>query len=129
MHEQKVRKAYNTEMVGALALYALMLVLTIRFGRPMDAGVLRTVILSSPMIGFFLAVWAVARQLRRVDEFQRQITLENLALAAAVTAGASFTYGFLETAGFEKLSMFWVWMVMGGSWAAVTFVRCRINFG
>ncbi|UUZ49013.1 hypothetical protein LP420_00125 [Massilia sp. B-10] len=86
MHEQKVRKAYNTEMVGALAIYALMLVLSIRFGRPMDGGVLRTIVLASPMTGFFLAVWAVARQLRRVDEFQRQMILENLAFAAAVTA-------------------------------------------
>jgi hypothetical protein len=129
MHEQKVRKAYNTEMVGALAIYALMLVLSIRFGRPMEGGVLRTIVLASPMVGFFLGVWAVARQLRRVDEFQRQIVLENLALAAAITAGASFTYGFLETAGYEKLSMFWVWMVLGGSWAVITFTRCRLNLG
>jgi hypothetical protein len=129
MHEQKVRKAYNTEMVGALAIYALMLVLSIRFGRPMEAGVLRTLVLASPMVGFFLGVWAVARQLRRVDEFQRQIVLENLALAAAITAGASFTYGFLETAGYEKLSMFWVWMVLGGSWAFITLTRCRLNLG
>ncbi|UUZ54588.1 hypothetical protein LP419_00105 [Massilia sp. H-1] len=129
MHEQKVRKAYNTEMVGALAIYALMLVLSIRFGRPMDGGVLRTIVLASPMTGFFLAVWAVARQLRRVDEFQRQMILENLAFAAAVTACASFTYGFLETVSYQKLSMFWVWMVMGGAWAVITFARCRLGRG
>lgn len=129
MHEQKVQRTYNVEMYGALAIYAVMLVASIKFGRGMDAGVLRTIVLSSPMIGFMLGVWAVARQFRRVDEFQRQIKLENLALAAAVTAGASFTYGFLETAGYEKLSMFWVWMVMGGAWAVITFLRCRINFG
>ena len=129
MHEQKVQRTYNTEMYGALAIYALMLVGSIKFGRAMEAGVLRTIVLSSPMIGFMLGVWAVARQFRRVDEFQRQIKLENLALAAAITAGASFTYGFLETAGYEKLSMFWVWIVMGGAWAVITFLRCRINFG
>lgn len=129
MHEQKVRRTYNIEMYGALAIYAVMLVASIKFGRGMDAGVLRTIVLASPMIGFMLGVWAVARQFRRVDEFERQIKLENLALAAAVTAGASFTYGFLETAGYEKLSMFWVWMVMGGAWAVITFVRCRVNFG
>jgi hypothetical protein len=129
MHEQKVRRTYNTEMYGALAIYALMLVVSIKFGRGMEAGVLRTIVLSSPMVGFMLGVWAVARQFRRVDELQRQIMLENLALAAAVTAGASFTYGFLETAGYEMLSMFWVWIVMGGAWAVITFLRCRINFG
>lgn len=129
MHEQKVRRTYNTEMYGALAIYALMLVVSIKFGRGMEAGVLRTVVLSSPMIGFMLGVWAVARQFRRVDELQRQIMLENLALAAAITAGASFTYGFLETAGYQMLSMFWVWVVMGGAWAVITFLRCRINLG
>jgi hypothetical protein len=129
MHEKRVQRTYNKELMGALAIYAAMLVASITFGRGMEPGVVRTLVLASPMIGFFLGVWAIARQFRRVDEFQRQITLENLALAAAVTAGLSFTYGFLETAGYPKLSMFSVWVTMGSAWALVTLVRCRILRG
>jgi hypothetical protein len=129
MHEKRVQRTYNKELMGALAIYAAMLVASITFGRGMEPGVVRTVVLASPMIGFFLGVWAIARQFRRIDEFQRQITLENLALAAAVTAGLSFTYGFLETAGYPKLSMFTVWVAMGSAWALVTLVRCRFLRG
>lgn len=31
--------------------------------------------------------------------------------------------GFLETAGFPRLSMFWVWGVMGALWGAHTCLR------
>lgn len=125
MHEKEVKKAYTRELMGAMVLYAVMLAVSIRVGRGMDPSHLRTALLISPMIGFGLAVWAIARQFRRIDEYQRQITLENLAIAAAVTAGASFTYGFLESAGFPRLSMFVVWPVMGGAWMVATLLRCR----
>jgi hypothetical protein len=63
----------------------------------------------------------------RVDEYIRQFALENIAIAAAVTAGVTFTYGFLETAGFEKLSMFTVWTVLCGTWGVATIVRGVMN--
>jgi hypothetical protein len=44
-------------------------------------------------------------------------------MAAAITLAATFTYGFLETAGFPKVSMFWVWIGMGASTAAVSLAR------
>jgi len=123
MHEKKVNRIYLRELGGALLVYVAVLLAAIQFGRPMEDGVLRTLVLASPMIGFCLAVWAVARHVRRVDEFIRQGTLETLAIAAAVTAGLSFTYGFLETAGYPKLSMFTVWPVMGGVWGALACLR------
>jgi hypothetical protein len=123
MHEKRMNRIYLRELGGALLVYVAILVSAIKFGRPMDEGILRTLVLASPMIGFCLGVWAVARHVRRVDEFIRQSTLETLAIAAAVTAGLTFTYGFLETAGYPKLSMFTVWPVMGGVWGALTCIR------
>ena len=122
-HEKRVGRLYLLELGGALAVYALLLVATIRFGRPMEAGVLRTLVLLSPMIGFCLGLWAIARHLARVDEYVRRFLLESFALGAALTAGLTFTYGFLETAGFPKLSMFTVWCVLCGSVVVVQLVR------
>ena len=127
MHEKSVNRSYLFELLGAMALYAVILVVTIKLGRPMAEGTLRTLVLLTPILGFFAMVWAVARHLKRVDEYIRQFTLENIAIAAAVTAGATFTYGFMETAGFEKLSMFIVWMVLGGTWGAATCIRGLMN--
>ena len=123
MHEKRVRKTYLRELFGSLALYTVLLILAARFGRPMPEGVLRTLVLVSPMIGFVLAIWAIARHLRRVDEYVRQWLLENVAFAAAITAGLTFTYGFLETAGFPRLSMFTVWCVLCASFGLGCVLR------
>jgi hypothetical protein len=123
MHERRVGKAYLKELGAALLVYALLLVAAIRYGRPMDAGLARTLVLLSPMLGFGLALWAIARHLARVDEYIRMFLLESLALAAAITAGLSFTYGFLETAGYPRLSMFSVWCVLCGAMVLVCGLR------
>jgi len=123
MHEKRVTSTYLRELFGALALYTLLLVAAIHYGRPMQDGVLRTLVLVSPMTGFGLVIRAIARHLARVDEFIRKQLMENVALAAAITAGLTFTYGFLETAGFPKLSMFTVWCVLCGTFGIVQIVR------
>lgn len=122
-HEQKVAKLYLRELMSALGLYIVLLVAAITFGRPMTPGVLRTAFLLSPMIGFGAAIWAIVRQVQREDEFRRMRLLENIALGAAITAALTFSYGFLETAGFPKLSMFTVWCVLCGSVVVVQLIR------
>jgi hypothetical protein len=127
MHEKTVNRRYLRELSAAIVLYTVMLVATIKLGRPMAEGTLRTLVLLTPMLGFFGMVWAIARHLQRVDEYIRQFTLENIGIAAAVTAGITFTYGFMETAGYDKLSMFSVWMMLCGTWGLATCVRGLMN--
>jgi hypothetical protein len=124
MHEKQVARAYKTELWTAVAIYAVLLFASISMGRRMEAGMLRTVVMVIPMIGFGLMIRAIARHVARIDEYQRQRLLETIALSAAITGAVTFTYGFLETAGFPRLSMFSVWIIMGGSWALVSGMRC-----
>jgi hypothetical protein len=124
MHEKQVARAYRTELWTAVAIYAVLLFASITFGRRMDDGALRTIVLVMPMIGFGLMIRAIARHVSRIDEYQRQRLLETIALSAAITGAVTFTYGFLETAGFPRLSMFYVWVIMGASWALVSRMRC-----
>jgi hypothetical protein len=123
MHERRVTRAYLAELFTAIAVYVVLLLASIRYGRAMPDGVLRTAALLAPMIGFGLIIRSIARHVRRIDEYQRLRILESLALAFAITGAVTFSYGFLETAGYPKLSMFTVWMVMGASWGAVCIVR------
>ena len=122
-HEKRVAKIYFREMIAALVLYTVLLMAAINFGRPMAPGGLRTAVLLCPMIGFGAAIWAIVRQIQRVDEYVRMRLLENVSLAAAITAGLTFSYGFLETAGYPKLSMFTVWCVLCLSVMVVQIVR------
>jgi hypothetical protein len=118
---------YYLEMTGALLLYVVVLALALRLAPNVPSGALQTGLYVSPMIPFLLAIWAVVRHFRRSDEYIRQSTLEYIAIAAAVTAGWTFTYGFLENAGYPRLSMFTVWPVMGGVWAVLACLGALRN--
>jgi hypothetical protein len=122
-HEKNVARAYRRELWLAMAVYIVLLFGAIRFGRPMAQGTLRTIILLTPMLGFGLMIWAIARHVSRIDEYMRRTLLETLSIAAAITAAVTFSYGFLETAGFPRISMFTVWPVMGASWGLVCLAR------
>lgn len=122
MHEKRVARAYRYELWTAIAVYVVLLAGSIRYGRPLADGPLRTIALLAPMIGFGLMIRAIARHVARIDEYQRLRLLEGVALAFAITAAVTFSYGFLETAGFPKLSMFSVWMVMGVSWGVASTI-------
>jgi hypothetical protein len=124
MKEREANQKYRLEMFSAMVAYMVVLIGSITVAKPMDSGVARTLLLVSPSIPLAFAVWAIARHFRRMDEFVRLRSLEGLAIAAAVTACMSITYGFLESAGFPKLSMFWVWGLMGLVWGAVAGLRC-----
>lgn len=123
MREREATRKYLFEFGGAMALYLLVLFLSLRGAAHLDEGIGRTLLLLSPMIPIALALWSYMRQLGRVDEYVRLRNLQSLALAGGITGGFSLTWGFLENAGFPRLSMFTVWMVFGGSWAAVSIAQ------
>jgi len=127
MNHQAKNRQYFFELMGALLLYMVVLTITVRVAPGVEPAGLKILLSVSPMVPIGLAIWAIARHFRRVDEYLKRVTLENIAIAAAVTAGASLTYGFLENAGFPKLSMFAVWPLMGAVWGTVACVREYLN--
>jgi hypothetical protein len=127
MKEREANRKYRSELFWTMVLYAAALLGSVYLARTMTPGLGRTLLLLSPVIPLLLAIWAIARHFRRMDEFMRLRSLEGLAIAAAVTAGLTFTYGFLESAGFPKISMFWVWGVMGTVWGLQTCLRCVLS--
>ena len=127
MKEREANRKYRLELFSALIAYLVVLVGSNYLAKEMEEGVARTLLLVSPVVPMMLSVWAIARHFGRMDEFMRLRSLEGLSVAAAVTAGLTFTYGFLESSGFPKVSMFWVWGVMGVTWALHTWLRCLFS--
>jgi O-antigen/teichoic acid export membrane protein len=123
MKEKERSKVYLVELFAALVLYMGMLFGSLTLAKQMDAGPLRTVLVASPMLGFGAMIWAIARAYRRMDEFERRLMLENVAIGTLVTVGWTFTYGFLESAGYPKLSMFVIWPSIAAVWGASTCLR------
>lgn len=122
-HEKQIARRYALELGGSMALYAVLVLVTSTLADGMPDTAARTAVLVSPMFGFVLALWAMVRQVKRMDEYMRMQMLETISLAAAITAGLSFTYGFLEAAGFPRLSMFAVWGMLGGASALIACYR------
>jgi hypothetical protein len=123
MLEREAKRKYFIELGGTIVLYVLVLSASIRIGRPMEAGLGRTLVLMLPVIPLLLSAWAIVRAFGRMDEFVRLRTLESFGVAGAVTAALTFAYGFMETAGYPRLSMFWVWGIMGFAWGTVQCLR------
>ena len=104
-------------MLGSLAAYAVILVLSIRALAYVNGPEgLRIAITLAPMIPALVVAAVILRTLNRIDEFQRKLQLDAFAMAFAGTALITFSYGFLENVGFAKLSMFVVWPLMASLW-------------
>jgi hypothetical protein len=127
MLEREARTRYLLELGAALALYMAVLVGSIYMAKTMQPGLARTLVVISPSIPVVLFLWVIARQVRRMDEFVRLRTLESMAISGSVVGAFSLTYGFFEMAGFPKLSMFWVWGILGLSTFVVGSVRCLVK--
>lgn len=120
------QKRYVLELVGALALYGVLL-----FGanaleaavRP--AGAMLVTISLLPMVGALAAAWAIMRALWRMDELQRRIQLDAIAMAFLGTALVTFGWGFAEGAGLPQLRAFAVWPVMASLWVVGLLIAQR----
>jgi hypothetical protein len=121
--ESEAKRRYFLELGGSMALYVLAIAGPLSLAGSMEQGLARTLLLVAPAISVFVVVWVIARQFRRMDEFVRLRSLEGIAVAGAVTAGLALTYGLLETVGFPRLSMFWVWGSMGFVWGTHSCLR------
>ncbi len=119
-------KSYRVELGGALALYALLLVGANAVERAIHpVGVVKLVINLVPMIGALVVAWAILRQLWRMDEMQRRIQFDAIAISFLGTALITFGWGFAEGAGLPNLRAFAVWPIMGTLWGLGTVFAQR----
>ncbi|MBB2205476.1 hypothetical protein [Gluconacetobacter takamatsuzukensis] len=120
------KKRYLIELGVCLVLYGLaVLVAMPLLNRGIVTGIGKPVVALFPMVPGMGVCWVMMRQFGRMDELQRRIQFEALGFAFAGTAIVTFSYGFLETAGFEKISMFSVWPVMAVLWSLGMAVATR----
>ena len=111
-------RQYNLELGGALLLYAALLVGANALERAIEpTGALKLAINLLPMIGALAGAWAIMRGIWRMDEMQRRIQLDAIAISFLGTALVTFGWGFAEGAGLPHLRAFSVWPIMGALWA------------
>ncbi|MEH2084038.1 MAG: hypothetical protein V7K89_29930 [Nostoc sp.] len=107
---------YGVELAITMTVYGIVVFVSASLLNLSLPSLLRIPIALMPMIpaGFFLIV--VVRLLRRVDEFHRKFHLEALGFGFTGTAVLTFTYGWLQLAGFPQVSWLFVWPLMAIMW-------------
>lgn len=119
-------KRYVLELSGALGLYALLLIAANVAERALQpVGALDLAINLVPMVGAVAAAWVILRNLRQMDEMQRRIQFDAIAMSFVGTALITFGWGFAEGAGLPHLRAFAVWPIMATLWGFSLVVAQR----
>lgn len=94
-----VHRRYLREFLPAMALYTVVMILSIWGLHHIQATALRVVVALAPVVPVAMAGRAVLRFVRDSDELQRRIMAEAAALAALVMTMGTFSLGLLANAG------------------------------
>jgi len=121
-----MQRRYYFELTVAISLYVVLLVAS----NLLDAwlhptGTVRILLALTPMIGAAAAGWAVMRGIWRLDEMQRRIQLDAIAISFLTTALVTFGWGFAEQAGVPRLPTFAIWPIMAVAWVAGLVIARR----
>lgn len=122
----QVERRHKIELGASLGLYAIVLVGSIEVLKQNPSHPLRIVLALAPVIPIVLVMWSSFRHITGIDELQRRIHTESLAIAAGGTAFFGLTYYFLEgDAGFPRLPAWWAWVSVGAIWMVASFILRR----
>ncbi|NCE91813.1 hypothetical protein [Pseudomonas sp. L13] len=118
-------KRFPMKFAVILLVYVLCVVVSSVYMSSMPDGVAKIALALLPVTPMIAMAVSIIRRLNAMDEMGRKIQLEALAVAFVCTALTTFSYGFLETAGFPRMSAFMVWPIMGGVWCVATIIGTR----
>lgn len=107
---------YRREFLPAMLAYVAVLVPTVYIVDANQDAAWRYPVTLLPMIPLAFVLVAWLRFFRRMDELQQRMQMEALAFAFGGTALITFSYGFLQSAGFPDLNWFFVWPLMTVLW-------------
>ena len=118
------KRQYRIRFTAAILTY-VAIVFPLAAGADRAQGAWKIVLALTPLIPLvFVFVFAI-QFLRGIDELERQIHVEALAIAAGVTALLSVTYGFLEVAHFPRPSAWFTYSAVMLCWLVATPLVAR----
>ncbi|WP_374012697.1 hypothetical protein [Pseudoxanthomonas koreensis] len=120
-----IRRRYVRELAATMTAYAVLLVLSFTLLKQVEGTALRAVLALLPVAPIALAVAAMVRYFRGVDELQQRIELEAVSLGSALLALLYLSGGLLQAADVIELPadavMIWVFPLMCLSYGLAKF--------
>lgn len=125
--EKAISRRYLWQMLALMLLYVAILFASIHALKTAHFSPIFTDLIAvTPAIPLFGVVAAVIQFMLSIDELQRQMHLEALAIAAGVTAALAITYTFLEGVGLPHSQAWWAFVSIDIVWAlSLPFVKRR----
>ena len=122
------QRAYLQEFVPGILGYAVLLGVVLALVDVKSSTAWVWMLL--PLVPCGWIIRAVARDLRRADEFTRLRQLEGMSAGFGAAMAASLTIGFLGVAGVSTRAAGWICYGVGMSvWGGVVAVRARADRG
>ncbi|MEO8072897.1 MAG: hypothetical protein ABI891_04260 [Acidobacteriota bacterium] len=122
---KKSEKRYTIQFIAAMLAYVVVLFVCVVLLKQFLDSWIRIPLAVAPLIPVLFGLYAFLRKLSLLDEMQTRIQYEAIAFASLATAMLTLTYGFLELAGFPRLSMTLVLPLIGFLWGIGLFVAKR----
>lgn len=117
LNDRCVSKIYNREFLTAMLIYAVVLIVSVFLTKNSPPSAWWRIPLAlAPLIPIIFALRAFLRFFSRLDELQRRIQLEALALSFGATCVLTWSYGLLEYIGFPNVSWIWIPVFMIVLW-------------
>lgn len=124
-----LRSRYLREFLPAMAGYVVTLFLSVWWLKRVDEPGLRALIALLPVPAIGLALRAIIRYIRDVDELQQRIELEAVSFAAAFVSMVYVTGAFLQLARVidipSGVAMVWVFPLICASYGLAKMVVAR----
>lgn len=118
------KRQYQIRFAAAILTY-VVIVFPLAAGADRAEGPWKIVLALTPLVPLVFVFVSAIQFLRGIDELERQIHIEALAIAAGVTALLSVTYGFLEVAHFPRPSAWVTYSVVMVCWLIATPLVAR----
>ncbi len=116
----ETRKATSLiwQFSGAMIAFIVLMLLSTFFLKTMSQPTVRVVLAILPAVPVLFILEAIYKAISMMDEMQRAIQLEALALSLGGAAMISLALGLLENAGVPRLNWSWQVLIMALLWIA-----------
>lgn len=118
------KRQYKVRFWIAMAVY-LITIWPISDAVSRTAGAWKIVLALTPLVPIVAVFIFCIQMMQGIDELERQIHTEALAIAAGVTALVSVTYGFLEIAKLPHPSAWFTYGLVMATWGIATPIVSR----
>jgi hypothetical protein len=124
--EKRWMREYGRQLALVIAVYLAVLVPSLRARGHLGSGGIASLVALAPVLPLAVLPFVVFRSLGTMDERERSLVYRAITFAFFLTGVLTFGYGFLETVGAPKLSMFCVWPLLSASWLVGRLVAPRL---